>query len=43
MLGACESSSITAGDWGAIAVKAEPIEDAKKLLKDELLAGSNGY
>ena len=30
------------GDWGAIAVSAEPLEEAKALVKDELLAGSAG-
>jgi hypothetical protein len=30
------------GDWGAIAVSAEPLEEARALVKDELLAGSAG-
>ena len=30
------------GDWGAIAVSAEPLEEAKALVKDELLTGSTG-
>jgi hypothetical protein len=30
------------GDWGAIAVSAEPLEEAKALVKDELLEGSTG-
>ncbi|MBT7027984.1 MAG: hypothetical protein HN969_10525, partial [Verrucomicrobia bacterium] len=30
------------GDWGAIAVSAEPLEEARALVKDELLVGSTG-
>lgn len=30
------------GDWGAIAVSAEPMEEAQALVKDELLASSAG-
>ena len=30
------------GDWGAIADSAEPLEEARALVKDELLAGSAG-
>jgi hypothetical protein len=30
------------GDWGAIAVSAEPMEEARALVKDELLASSAG-
>jgi len=30
------------GDWGAIAVSAEPLEEAKALVKDELLTSSTG-
>ena len=30
------------GDWGAIAVSAKPLEEARALVKDELLPGSAG-
>ena len=30
------------GDWGAIAVSAEPLEEARALVKDELLASGAG-
>ncbi|SVD58031.1 uncharacterized protein METZ01_LOCUS410885, partial [marine metagenome] len=29
------------GDWGAIAVSAEPLEEARALVKDELLASDS--